>query len=249
MEITIYEDNIDENGIFIIDRYIEYFMKHLQNRIEIDGKTYLEGEEASYRFLDNLTPNLFHSPEFERWVKDDDLDALHKEIKKNGMNLCPFNFYNLCQYILTIIREQYIILLKPNISETLTELSDVISLTFTNADGRKAETNNIELIRNVMANIDVSGDRCYIADRIVRVDMITDKILIQSSFTYLVALFLKEYFKDYPRRANCCMVSAIEQKLILYMLYFFGLAPAPLTDSRFRQLIAYFKAHQTSVMS
>lgn len=43
------------------------------------------------------------------------------------------------------------------------------------------------------------------------------------------------------------MVSATEQKLILYMLYFFELAPAPLTDSRFRQLIGYYKEHQTRV--
>lgn len=43
------------------------------------------------------------------------------------------------------------------------------------------------------------------------------------------------------------MVSATEQQLILYMLFFFGLAPAPLTDSRFRQLIAYYKEHQNRV--
>ncbi len=247
MEITVYEDNLGEDGSIIIDRYIDYFINQLQNRCEIDGKTYLEGGMAANAFMDNLTPQLFQSPNFEKWVKDDKLDQLHKEIKENGMSLCPLNFFTLCQYILTIIKEQYFVLLKPTIADTLSELSDIKSITFTNADGKSISTNNSDLLKMVMNNIKAENTNSYEADRIVCVDKITDKILIQSSFAYYVALFLKEYFKDYPRRSNCCMVSATEQKLILYMLYFFGLAPAPLTDSRFRQLIGYYKEHQTRV--
>ena len=248
MEITVYEDNLAEDGSIIIDRYIYFFINQLQNRCEIDGKTYLEGETAANAFLNNeLTPQLFHNLGFDKWVKDDDLDKLHKEIKANGMKLCPLNFFTLCKYILTIIKEQYFILLKPTIADTLSELSDVASITFTNADGSSISSSNSELVKMVMDCVKDVGGKKYEADSFVRVDRITDKILIQSSFAYYVALFLKEYFKDYPRRSNCCMVSATEQKLILYMLYFFGLAPAPLTDSRFRQLIAYYKEHQTRV--
>lgn len=247
MEITVYEDNLAEDGSIIIDRYIHYFINQLQNRCEIDGKTYLEGEMAANAFMNNLTPQLFQSPSFEKWVKDENLNQLHKEIKENGMKLCPLNFFTLCQYILTIIKEQYFILLKPTIADTLAELSNVQSITFTNSDGKSVITSNSDLVKSVMENIKATDNDKYEADRIVRVDKITDKILIQSSFAYYVALFLKEYFKDYPRRSNCCMVSATEQKLILYMLYFFGLAPAPLTDSRFRQLIGYYKEHQTRV--
>ena len=249
MEITAYEDNID-NGSILIDRYIDYFIQNLQNKVELDGKTYLEGAMAANAFLSNLTEQLFTTSDFERWLKDDVLDNLHKEIKANGMKLCPLNFYTLCQYILTIIREQYFMLLKPTINDTIEELSDVKSITFTNADGKEVKADNVELIKMVVDNIKAGDINAYEVDRIARVDKLgglMDKALLQSSFIYYVALFLSNYFKDYPRRANCCMVSATEQKLILYMLYFFGLAPAPLTDSRFRQLVKYYKEHRSRV--
>lgn len=250
MEITVYEDNLANDGSLIIDRYIDYFMTNLQNKVELDGSTYLEGATAAFAFTDNLTERLFTTPDFERWLKDDTLDNLHKEIKANGMKLCPLNFYTFCQYILTIIKEQYFILLKPTIADILEELSDVKSITFTNSDGKDIKADNAELIKMVIENIKVSDTVTYEVDKIVRVDKlgsIMDKALLQASFVYNIALFLSEYFKDYPRRANCCMVSAVEQKLILYMLYFFGLAPAPLTDSRFRQLVKYYNEHRSRV--
>lgn len=250
MELTVYEDNLADDGSIIIDRYIDYFMNNLQDKIEIDGTTYLESADAANDFLSKLTTQLFTTPDFERWVKDDTLDKLHREIKANGMKLCPLNFYTLCQYILTIIKEQYFVLLKPTIADTIAELSDVKSITFTNGDGKEVKADNAQLIQMVMDNLKVVDNPTYEADKIIRVDKLgclMDKALLQSSFIYYVALFLSAYFKDYPRRSNCCMVSATEQKLILYMLYFFGLAPAPLTDSRFRQLIGYYKEHQTRV--
>lgn len=250
MEITVYEDNLAEDGSILIDRYIDYFMNNLQNKIEIDGTTYLEGATTAYAFADSLTDKLFTTPDFDRWVKDDTLDKLHKEIKANGMKLCPLNFYSFCQYILAIIKEQYFVLLKPTIADTIEELTDVKSITFTNGDGKEVKADNAQLIKIVLDNIKAGDSTTYEADRLARVDKLgsmIDKTLIQSSFVFNVALFLKEYFKDYPRRANCCMVSAPEQQLILYMLYFFGLAPAPLTDSRFRQLIKYYKEHRSRV--
>lgn len=250
MEITRYKDNQNEDGSIIIDSYICYFISNLQNRYEIDGKTYLESEGITKDFLSKLTTQLFSTPEYDRWVTDDTLDKLHKEIKANGMKLCPLNFYTLCQYILAIIKDQYFLLLKPTIADTLEELSDVKSITFINGDGTEVKADNAELIQMVMDNLKAVDNPTYVADKIIRVDKLgglIDKALLQSSFIYYVALFLKEYFKDYPRRANCCMVSALEQQLILYMLYFFGLAPAPLTDSRFRQLIKYYKEHRSRV--
>lgn len=225
-------------------------MNNLQNKVEIDGTTYLEGATTAYAFADSLTEKLFTTPDFDRWVKDDTLDKLHKEIKANGMKLCPLNFYTFCQYILAIIKEQYFVLLKPTIADTIEELSDVKSITFTNGDGKEVKADNAQLIKIVLDNIKAGDSTTYEAGRLVRVDKLgsmIDKTLIQSSFVFNVALFLKEYFKDYLRRANCCMVSAPEQQLILYMLYFFGLAPAPLTDSRFRQLIKYYKEHRSRV--
>lgn len=248
MQTTLFEDTIDkENNSIYIDRYICYFIENLQNKDIIDGKTVLEGAGATAHFLDNLTQELFTTPEFDKWLKDDTLDQLHREIISKGMKLCSLNFFTFCQYILNHIKEQYFVLLKPTIADTLAELNDVKAITFTNADGKAIKTSNKKLIKLVLDSVKDDGATEYEREKIVRLDEITDKVLIQSSFTYYVALFLKEYFKDYPRRANCCMVSATEQQLILYMLYFFGLAPAPLTDSRFRQLISHYHKHRDRV--
>jgi hypothetical protein len=198
--------------------------------------------------------NMFESDEgkklFNRWNKDDKLNKLHKELTESGLKLCPLNFFTLCQYILTIIREQGFALLKPTVADTLSELSElseVKSITFTDANGKTVTSNNSQLIDMVMGNIKAGDKVTYECSKFVRVDELTDKMLIQSSFAYNVALFLKEYFKDYHRRGNCCMVSAKEQELIRYMVYFFGLAPAVLSESRFRQWIKYYNEHRDRV--
>jgi hypothetical protein len=123
----------------------------------------------------------------------------------------------------------------------------VKSITFTDANGKTVTSNNSQLIDMVMGNIKAGDKVTYECSKFVRVDELTDKMLIQSSFAYNVALFLKEYFKDYHRRGNCCMVSAKEQELIRYMVYFFGLAPAVLSESRFRQWIKYYNEHRDRV--
>lgn len=251
MEITVYEDILSEDGTLYIDRYIAYFMENLQEKFKLDdGSIVLEGQLAAYYFNQNLPKDLLKSESFLRWIDDEKLDKLHKEITAKGMKLDPLNFYTLCLYILELIKEQYFILLKPTIADTLEELSDVKTITFENADGKTVSTSNKELIKLVMDNIKSEGNEDYEVERFVKLDdlgSLIDKTLKQASFTYNVALFLSEYFKDYPRRANCCMVSAKEQELILYMLYFFGLSPVPLTDSRYRQLISYYKKHITRV--
>lgn len=247
MEVKIYEDTVDENGSILIDRYIDFFMKNIQNEVIVDGEPYLEGGKAVQIFLDNLQNDSINQEDLIRWMKDEKLNSIHKKIKEKGMKLCPLNFFTLCSYILTIIKEQYIVLLKPTIADTIAELSDVESISFKNKNGETITTNNSEFIKMVMENIKNVEETEYERDKVIKIDKITNNIVLQSNFIYLVALFLQEYFKDFPRRSNCCMVSAIEQELILYMLYFFKLAPVPLTDSRFRQLVSHYKSHRNKV--
>lgn len=220
----------------------------------MDGKIYLEGGAAGEAFCQNLMKYMYESDEgkklYIKWANDDKLDKLHRELTKSGLKLCPLNFFTLSLYILTIIREQGFALLKPTVADTLSELSElseVKSITFTDANGKTVTSNNSQLIDMVMGNIKAGDKEIYECNKFVRVDELTDKMLIQSSFAYNVALFLKEYFKDYPRRGNCCMVSAKEQELIRYMVYFFGLAPAVLSKSRFRQWIKYYNEHRDRV--
>lgn len=236
MKVTAYKDIFDkEHNSIYIDKYISFFREHLQNKIELEnGSFQLEGEP----YLSKQLHKFARSEEFRKWVADTTLDKLHTEITSTGMKLCPINLFTLCQYILYIIREQYVVLLKPTIADTLAELKDVKAISFTNSDDKTVTTSNKNLIKQILNNLNVEEATEYEVDKIVKIDKVVDKSLIQANFTYYVALFLKEYFKDYPRRSNCCMVSSIEQKLILYMLYFFGLSKSLLTDSRFRQLIS-----------
>lgn len=249
MKVTIYEDILDkENNSIYIDKYINFFMEHLQNRIELeDGSSQLEGELASNDFISNLLQRFASNEETKKWMEDATIDKLHTEITSNGMKLCPINFFTLCQYILHIIKEQYFALLKPTIADTLAELRDVKAISFINGDDKTVTTNNKKLIKQIIDNLNAEETTEYEVEKIVKIDEIADKSLIQANFTYYVALFLKEYFKDYPRRSNCCMVSYTEQKLILYMLYFFGLSQTPLTDSRFRQLISQYQTHRIKI--
>lgn len=249
MKVTIYEDILDkENNSIYIDKYINFFMEHLQNRIELeDGSSQLEGELASNDFISNLLQRFASDEETKKWMEDATIDKLHTEITSNGMKLCPINFFTLCQYILHIIKEQYFALLKPTIADTLAELRDVKAIFFINGDDKTVTTNNKKLIKQIIDNLNAEETTEYEVEKIVKIDEIADKSLIQANFTYYVALFLKEYFKDYPRRSNCCMVSYTEQKLILYMLYFFGLSQTPLTDSRFRQLISQYHTRRIKV--
>lgn len=249
MEITVYEDILDkENNSIYIDKYISFFMDKLQDKMVLeDGSTILENELASKTFLNNQLDNWNKSDDFKKWLADDTLDKIHKEIKGKGMHLCPLNFFTLCQYILNLIKSQYFVLLKPTIADTIAELKDVKSITFENGDNTKITTNNTNAIKCIIDSLKADSCTSYEAFKIVSIDKMTNKVLLQASFAYNVSLFLKCYFADYPRRSNCCMVSSTEQKLILYMLYFFGLSPVQLTDSRYRQLIGYYQKHRSRV--
>lgn len=249
MKVTVYEDIFDEehNSIYI-DKYISFFREHLQNKIELpDGSFQLENKLISNDFLLKQLQKFASTEEFRKWIADTTIDKLYTEIISTGMKLCPINLFTLCQYVLYIIREQYIVLLKPTIADTLAELKDVKAISFINSDNKTVNTNNKKLIKQILGNLKAEETTEYEVEKIVKIDKMIDKSLIQANFTYYIALFLKEYFKDYPRRSNCCMVSSIEQKLILYLLYFFGLSQTPLTDSRFRQLISQYHIQRISI--
>lgn len=85
MKVTIYEDILDkENNSIYIDKYINFFMEHLQNRIELeDGSSQLEGELASNDFISNLLQRFASDEETKKWMEDTTIDKLHTEITSN----------------------------------------------------------------------------------------------------------------------------------------------------------------------
>lgn len=270
METVVYEDTLDENGNLCYDVYVDYFSNNIQKQITLDnGEVHYEGEMANEIFYNKDILEIFKAPItiieqqkvegkkytdpvkkqvtlYEKWVKDETLNGLFKELRMNGMKICSINFLLLCKYINAVIREGFFILLKPTIKDTVSELDEVKLISFTNKDGKKIDSNNTELITKVMECL-VESSKFYEAFRMVRMDEYLDKSELQSKFAYYTASFLQSYFKDYPRRKNCCMVSMEEQRLILHLLSFFELSEKPLSDSRFRQLISYEKNNKHSL--
>lgn len=240
-----------------ISVYCRYFAENIQSYSIVDGnvKVYdgISFDDYAYK-RDQQTQEQLKQGEFPKdlmkLIQDKELVKIQKEIiNTTKINLDPLNFLELCAFVNAIVRERYFVLLKPTIKDTLEELKDITKITFTSKNGSNTETTNTKLINFLLDSAkEPPKEDCYETFKLVKMDQIIDNIYLQSKFAYYLAGFLKEYFPNAVRRANCCMVSLPEQRFILRMLSYFGLAPdgITLTDSRFRQLISFYKNNHIS---
>lgn len=188
-------------------------------------------------------PESFYKRFYGEIVADEELSKLQEEIEENvGIKIEFINFYTLCSFVDALIREQYFILLKPTAKDIISEVKEAKEVTITNADGTKVSVTSKKLVDEMVKAISAVDNKVYEIEKIVRIDEITNNVVMQSKFVSLIAIFLQKYFPDARRRKNCCRVSEPEQRLILRMLMHFSLSPegVTLTASRFRQLISYF---------
>lgn len=176
---------------------------------------------------------------------DEELSKLQDELEeKVGIRIEFVNFFTLCSFVDALIREQYFILLKPTVKDIIGEIKDAKEITITKANGTKVSVSSKNLVDGIIKAISTVDNKMYEIEKIVRIDEITNNVVMQSKFVTAIAYFLKRFFPDARRRKNCCVVSEPEQRLILRMLTHFELAPKnyTLTSSRFRQLISYSDA-------
>lgn len=144
-----------------------------------------------------------------------------------------------------IIRARYYFLLAPTAEELAKEIKgNFKAVTFTKNDGKKVTYDSdefITMLNNAIGSYKGESNN-YECKKIVRIDEIANNEVLQSVFVVKMAQFLQRYFPNAKRRANCCMVSKLEQTLILKLLSFYGLAPkgVTLSSSRFRQLVATY---------
>lgn len=231
--------------------YSQFFDNNFQDRIEGEyGKCVrigltLEGFVAKLESNPKRFNEEFIKPLYTKIVADEELTKLQDEVEeKAGISIDFPNFYMLCLFVNTLVRDSYFLLLKPTIKDTIAELKEVKEITITNADKTKVTLDDKALMDSVIKTIKEKAEdnNCYRIEKLVRIDSIVNNVVMQSKFAYLIALFLKKYFLDAKRRKNCCMVSEPEQRLILRMLTFFKLAPEKytLSSSRFRQLISCY---------
>jgi len=228
-----------------ISGYCEYFSKNIQR------KTVIEGEGVVF---DGLSLEDFEKTWIEEGVKNmtqfqtfsELICKQEKGLNRIGVLLDIPQLYKLCVFINTIVRERLLILFRPTIKDTLSELAETHELSFGGCDGKKVTSRNTKLIDIVINALKSNAEadiNYYEVERIVKIDEVANNIFMQSKFVFLLATFFKNYFPDAKRRKNCCLVSQKEQELILRILSFFNLAPKnyKLTESRYRQLIIYAK--------
>lgn len=247
--MEVYAENLikAENGGYTIDiiQYSEYFNKHLLDYITFTNK---DGEEVklydgiSFEEFLQIYSNNGGIDELDFWqriINDKKLSELQTDLVNEGKRVCMINMCYLCLYILMKAKNRYLVLLKPTVADTLAELKEVKKVTFTNEDGTKVESSLKGLIASMLNNAKGDEKTKYEVDRVVTWDKVSDNKLMQSMFVYDLSIFLNDYFK--VKRKKDALVSTKEQELIRYLMYFFELTPAVVTDSRYRQLMAYYK--------
>ena len=235
----------DENGepVHGIDIwcYCKFFAEHIQLMYgdnEFDGLSlydYADIVESKQRDV------LIKLIDFNKdgIVYDFQMEMQNKyNVHINAWALC-----NLCLFIDKIVHRKLVVLLKPTIADTIEEINDLESVTFTNKSGKSTTTRNRALIEQVKAALKQEGKVVYEVERIADRQEVFTKELMQIEFFFYLSTFLQKYF-HIKRRG---LLTPAEMKMCGYFLKWFGLSAEVVTESRLRQF--RMKFDQVSVGS
>lgn len=221
------------NELYPFD-YIEYYEANILNYVDIDGKRIYEGITVA-DFKQNYKDGYLDIDEMDRILQNERLSTLQEELIAEGKQVCIFNLYILCMYLLMKARTQYVILLEPTIEDILEK--KISSITFNYEDGSSMESS--KLVNEIKDILTTKDDKTYRVKEATTWDKISNKALINSYFVHDLAEFLHRYFP--VKRKKDALVSTKEVELILYMLKLFELVPEEPTNKRFWHLMAYYK--------
>lgn len=214
--------------------YIEYYDANILNYVDIDGKRIYEGitvNEFKRRYQDGF----LDIEQIKEILQNERLSTLQEELIAEGKQVCIFNLYILCLYLLLKARTQYVILLEPTIEDILEK--KISSITFNYEDGSSMESS--KLVNEIKDMLATKENKTYKVKEMVTWDKISNKALVNSYFVHDLAEFLHRYFP--VKRKKDALVSTKEVELILYMLKLFELVPEEPTNKRFWHLMAYYK--------
>lgn len=245
--MKVFERNIkvDKNGNMYF-RYLDYLIFY-----EKEMRPHLyDDDDNEQEIHEGLTVaefmNRHHDDSFADIVKqivaDKRLDTLQQELVAEGKQVCMFNLYVLCMYLVERNRERYVFLLKPTIGETPSELKNVTKITFTNEDGSKVESSSKTLIDKVLETMEANKEYSATHMEFLRLetwDKLTNNAIIQSCFVHDLSQFMNKYFD--VKRKKGAIVSTKEVELIMYMMQLFGLSKVELTNKRYWQLMNTYK--------
>lgn len=229
-DLTDEEGNIiyDENGKAIpaIDvwSYAVFFAENIQHREEFpnftawDGLS-LENFNKEWHIFENVE-------EINRFGRDKAIHNFQVEMDRlYGQKINAFALYTLCCFVEKIVTNKYVFLLRPSIEETLAELRDVKNVIFENSDGTKVESSYAPLINNIIERAKELDSKSYEVEKIVKRQEVF-KDVVQAEFVWYLSEFFHQYFPIKRKGSGCIEshVTATEQRIITYFLWFFDLA-------------------------
>ena len=150
---------------------------------------------------------------------------------EEGKKIDIFQFLLLGAYVNELIRDHYLVLLKPSTQQEIHDLGGISEITFRNKDGKVVTTYNPELIEEIMSAIDeplrTKGQtmETWKIGKCDEMDNVVTKSVLQCKFAYYLAFFLKEFYPEsrIKHRGRKGLVTQAEQLLVLRLMTFFGL--------------------------
>lgn len=222
------------SGLYPFD-YIDYYCANIQGYMEFeDGRRMYDGITIN-EFKRKYNDGFMTLEDIQSVLSDKRLDELQAKLEAEGKQVCMFNLYILCMYLIMKARTRYVILLKPTIEDLLAK--EITSITINYKDGSKIES--ATLAKDIRDLMEKPKQTSYEVEKIVTWDKVSNKILVNSFFVSDLSEFLHNYF-PVKRKMNA-KVSTTEVALILYMMKLLGLVPAEPTNKRFWQLKKYYE--------
>ncbi len=226
------------NGEYNVCAYCDYFVENLQDML-ISENSIIRNRMSIERFK-KFYPKSIIDYGLLKLDNDSNLLKIIKELKAIGVNLDLPNFYVLCKYINALIRNDGYVLLKPTFKDTISELEDVVEISFKNKNGQVVTTTNSVLVEHLIETIkQIKDDGRYETYKIARIDKagLVNNRLLQIRFVYLTTAFLQDYFKDAHRRSNA-MLDTKEQNLIMKMMAKMELSSVELNEDSYRKIVS-----------
>ena len=226
------------NGEYNVCAYCDYFVENLQDML-ISENSIIRNRMSIERFK-KFYPKSIIDYGLLKLDNDSNLLKIIKELKAIGVNLDLPNFYVLCKYLNALIRSDGYILLKPTFKDTISELEDVVEISFKNKNGQVVTSTNSVLVKHLIETLkQIKDDGRYETYKIARIDKagLVNNRLLQIRFVYLTTAFLQDYFKDAHRRSNA-MLDTKEQNLIMKMMAKMELSSVELNEDSYRKIVS-----------
>lgn len=159
------------------------------------------------------------------------LEFANKVFFDEGKKIDILNLLLLGAYVNELIRDHYLVLLKPSTQQAINNLGEITEITFRNKEGKVVTTYNPELIKEIMATIDeplrTKGQtlETWKIGKCDKMDDVVTRSVLQCKFAYYLAFFLNKYFPESKtkHRGRKGLVTPSEQLLILRLMTYFGL--------------------------